>query len=479
MEGVAVRRPLHLSSGFPFPLPIGPPAVHTRGMKPDLRLSSPVPPLVSPGGASEALAEGGNAVHSSKRPTQIAEEAPPQSHSPPAAVPRRVAFSFKEPSARVPEGFIGPIEAAGRPAIPRPFNRARNSQRRAIRAHALEATRKAKAAIVAAEGAEGDPPHSAHLGCFRAHLARKRLELVAPLLGVKEALADVARVESVVGWLRNQNGREDDAARQAACLESIFPWEAWCPACNRREWRIRGECGHRACALCHVKNYAKLARSVRERLGSTKWIGYCIWTIPHGIAGRHTVHRFTDNARKLAKAICDFFYPIIPAGVIYLHTSGKSDPWKAHPHYNVIWSSKGFNQKTGRVVKMPGPFLEVTKIKEMRDWIAYRAWKMGKAYVQGHYNYAKDEKHIRHKLRYVLRSQGDGNDLARHAHTHRFVRMTRPFGMIATGKAKNWAELSGWRDQESKAKELGLEGARGETCRGCYEPVRDMTPGPS
>jgi hypothetical protein len=111
----------------------------------------------------------------------------------------------------------------------------------------------------------------------------------------------------------------------------------------------------------------------------------------------------------------------------------------------------------------------------MRNWIAFRAWKMGRKYVQGNYNYAKEERTIRHKLRYVFRSQGDGNDLARWAYTLHRKRMTRPFGMLATGKAGFWKTLAGWPTEEAKSAELGIEGARGETCRGCYEPVRDLS----
>jgi hypothetical protein len=290
------------------------------------------------------------------------------------------------------------------------------------------------------------------------------------------AYQQVGEIESTVQWLYLHTGDVKAAARQAGCLDSAFPWLAYCATCDAGEWWLRFSCGHRACAGCHRRYHAEKAREIREALGPIDWLGYLTLTIHPYHRPKHQPEDFTRRSRELARALERWFAPLIPAGAIYIHHSGESDPWKHHPHYNVILGSHGWNPDTGKVEKIGPKWLEVWHLKAWRDRLSWDAWKIPRIDVQGHWEYRDTETKMGHALRYAVRSQGDGNPRARHYWTKERLRMLRPFGMLATGKRSKWSDVFPWPSEQEKSERLGWDVVSAERCGKCGSGLRDLTP---
>lgn len=166
-----------------------------------------------------------------------------------------------------------------------------------------------------------------------------------------------------------------------------------------------------------------------------------------------------------------------PAGLIYLHSSGESDPWTHHPHYNILIGGVGYDAARQRVASIGPKWLPLEHLKAWRNFLCREAWGINHPDVQGHWEYRDNERSMAHALRYAVRSQGDQNPRARWHWTKERLRMLRPFGMLATGKVKAWKSVNPWPSKEEKAATLGWAEVGLDRCRKCRQPLRDLTPG--
>jgi hypothetical protein len=211
-------------------------------------------------------------------------------------------------------------------------------------------------------------------------------------------------------------------------------------------------------------------------MGPQPWLGYLTVTIHPSLRHLHTPEHYPKRRKELAKALSMWFGDLVPAGIFYPHFSGKSDPHKLHPHYNILIGGKGYDALRQKVAPMGPKWMEPLDLKAWRNFLSWHAWGIRPYDVQGYWEYRDTELTMGHALKYAVRAQGDGDPRARHHWTPDRTHLLVPFGMLAKHRRAEWLRLNPWPSEEEKASTLGWDQDPTEKCRRCGNGLRDVTP---
>lgn len=264
----------------------------------------------------------------------------------------------------------------------------------------------------------------------------------------------------VQAWLRSQE-RRNDLVRLQRCHRTAPTEKVRCQGCGRwEEWRWC-TCSHRSCPFGHQKYHQEKARELMARMGPAEHWWLVVVTTPPEYRDHHAGDKFRLRARELDGALERLMGRWRLVGKVQLHQSGSSDPWKPHPHYNLMISNRIWHwwRKQKRSVRkrtIPDHRLQEWTRRVILDlgwgdperWHAWISWRAS----------------LRHRqwtAAYTIRSQGDGDPCARYHWQPHGMQLLHPIGMLGRGKRKalTWALANQWGDLQDDAVGSGWERA--------------------
>lgn len=302
-------------------------------------------------------------------------------------------------------------------------------------------------------------------------------------------LAYQARQEALIAELSPvrdflfAEGRHKEWRAQERCIREAYPLRLRCQGCQRYHVHLLGGCKRRACKLCHLRPGRERAVTYRDRLGPADHLFTVVSTMPPESCEGLTPRDFTPLANKVAKSIEEWSRPWLPAGIICAHWAGDEDPRKMHLHWNIVMSNRLMHSREDRLLRIRERTFELW---EVRSFIAATVARLGVHPLrsQGRQYWRAKIAEQSHAMRYIFRSQGCGDDLARWKWTLPEARTNRPFGALATGRRSRWKRLNPWTSEAQRNRALGIDpdslatilDSAPQSCEGCgSELVPEVT----
>jgi len=261
------------------------------------------------------------------------------------------------------------------------------------------------------------------------------------------------------------------------CARDAWPRCSRCAHCGAKRIAWEGRCGRADCPLCFRRYPARRARRWRFRLGPAEHFWYVVLTVPPGLRTCHSAEWFRVKAKQLARAIETLAYPLIPAGLLALHVAGDEDPFREHPHYNLIVSSRAWKPDkgpcgadSGTLVRCTTPTLGQEEMRALHVRAAELGFGWSADMVQCHQSFNRSHKEVAHNIRYTLRDQSFGDLVALLKWHKPHQQLVRGLGMCATGRVGTWIRVNPWQNQEHLDEALGrdlLAWEGEEPCESC------------
>lgn len=265
-------------------------------------------------------------------------------------------------------------------------------------------------------------------------------------------------VEEIVGVLRRK-GLDTDADRLERCFDGLVQEVSWCSRCGRAERLFYGRCGHRSCLFDHGHYHRRKAREYLDLLGPAPFYWQVVLTIPPFARARHEGARFTERVAELDDAMRARWPGLGIAAFVQLHQSGKRRPHRHHPHYNVVGASRFLDLDTGREVLRRKGRMPLDLVQREVRWLIRKAWGASSEHYHADYRFKPTLALQRFCLRYVIRSQGDGDPIARCVWQPPRLQLLRPLGILRprTGDRERWRQFNPWGEGRDEAVGSGWE----------------------
>jgi hypothetical protein len=258
----------------------------------------------------------------------------------------------------------------------------------------------------------------------------------------------------------DRQSRRGEWDRIERCIMNSWPVFRQCGPCGKIHVTLEGSCKGRICPLCRERYGRSRAQVYRDRMGPSEHLASLIITMPPEVHEGWRQGEETKILNLASRALCGFFWPYIPAGLCVLHWAGDGDPMRAHPHFNFIASNRCVDALTGEVYRVLPRVWDLWEIRAVTETVS-AALGVPRYRCQGRYRWHATHAKQRHLLRYMLRSQGCGDQVARAKWTLPRARTVRPVGMLVGKRLKEWQALNPWKHPQQKAKALGDLGEDG------------------